>query len=89
MTEQEQDFGDEMVAYMAETLIALRDSLYLDGYLRAADLFADLTYRCDKYIEESQTSGLGSSYQEAGCHQSNQADRNADVHEKGESPPSS
>ena len=46
------DLGDLVIALLAGTLAGLRDRLWDDGFHVAADVVADLTYRCDRYLEE-------------------------------------
>jgi hypothetical protein len=46
------DLGDLVVVLLAGTLSGLRDKLFADGFDSAADLVAELTDRCDIYLEE-------------------------------------
>lgn len=51
-TKTEPDLGDLVVVLLAGTLAGLRDRLDTDGFSKAAGLVAELTRRCDKYVEE-------------------------------------
>ena len=44
--------GDLVVLLLASTLASLRDRLANDGFERASGLVAELTERCDSYVEE-------------------------------------
>lgn len=44
--------GDLVVWCLAGALASLRDSLWDEGFHEAADVVADLSYRCDRYVEE-------------------------------------
>jgi hypothetical protein len=44
--------GDLVVVLLAGTLAGLRDRLAADGLERASELVAELTERCDSYIED-------------------------------------
>ena len=46
------DLGDLVIVLLAGTLTGLRDRLWDDGFRPAADLVADLAYRCDRYLED-------------------------------------
>ncbi len=46
------DLGDLVIVLLAGTLAGLRDRLWDDGFHVAADVVADLTCRCDRYLEE-------------------------------------
>ena len=46
------DLGDLVIVLLASTLAGLRDRLADDGFERASGLVAELTERCDSYIEE-------------------------------------
>lgn len=48
------DLGDLVVVLLASTLSGLRDPLEGDGFREASAFVADLTARCDTYLE-----GLG------------------------------
>jgi hypothetical protein len=45
------DLGDLVVMLLTSTLSGLRDRLADDGFLEASELVADLTTRCDTYLE--------------------------------------
>ena len=45
------DLGDIVIVLLAGTLTGLRDRLWDDGFHAAADVVADLAYRCDRYLE--------------------------------------
>jgi hypothetical protein len=49
---REPDLGDLVIVLLAGTLAGLRDRLQTDGFDNASDLVADLTRRCDRYVEE-------------------------------------
>ena len=51
-TKAEPDLGDLVITLLAGTLAGLRDRLEADGFDEAADLVAELTGRCDRYVEE-------------------------------------
>ena len=51
-TVSEADLGDLVVVLLAGTLAGLRDRLAADGCERASELVAELTERCDSYIED-------------------------------------
>lgn len=46
------ELGDLVIVLLAGTLAGLRDRLLDDGFHIAADVVADLTYRCDRYLED-------------------------------------
>ena len=46
------DLGDLVIVLLAGTLARLRDRLWNDGFHDAADVVADLAYRCDRYSED-------------------------------------
>lgn len=46
------DLGDLVIVLLAGTLAGLRDRLWDDGFRVASDVVADLTCRCDRYLEE-------------------------------------
>jgi hypothetical protein len=46
------DLGDLVIVLLASTLAGLRDRLADDGFPKASELAAELTERCDCYIEE-------------------------------------
>jgi hypothetical protein len=46
------DLGDLVIVLLAGTLSGLRDRLWGDGFPVAADVVADLTHRCDRYLED-------------------------------------
>lgn len=46
------DLGDLVVLLLAGTLAGLRDRLAADGFEQASELVAELTERCDSYVEE-------------------------------------
>jgi len=48
----EPDLGDLVIVLLAGTLAGLRDRLQADGFDKASELVADLTARCDRYVEE-------------------------------------
>ena len=51
-TNTEPDLGDLVVVLLAGTLAGPRDRLNADGFPKAAGLVAELTRRCDDYIQE-------------------------------------
>jgi hypothetical protein len=51
-TNNETTLGDLVILLLASTLCGLRDRLESDGFPEASALVADLTGRCDVYIEE-------------------------------------
>ena len=51
-TTRQPDLGDLVVVLLAGTLAGLRDRLAADGFDQASELVAELTERCDSYIEE-------------------------------------
>jgi hypothetical protein len=51
-TETTADLGDLVIVLLAGTLAGLRDRLDDDGFAPAARLVAELTERCDSYLEE-------------------------------------
>ena len=51
-TKSEPDLGDLVIVLLAGTLAGLRDRLQADGFEKASKLVADLTSRCDRYVEE-------------------------------------
>ena len=44
--------GELVIWCLAGALASLRDSLWDEGFHEAADVVADLSYRCDRYVEE-------------------------------------
>ena len=46
------DLGDLVIVLLAGTLAGLRDRLEADGFAPASELVAELTERCDDYLEE-------------------------------------
>lgn len=46
------DMGDLVIVLLASTLAGLRDRLAADGFPEASELAAQLTERCDRFIEE-------------------------------------
>lgn len=48
------DLGEVVITVLADALASLRDSLWRDGSAEAADVVADLTHRCDRYLEERE-----------------------------------
>ena len=46
------DLGDLVIVLLASTLAGLRDRLEGDGFSQASDFVAELTNRCDGYLEE-------------------------------------
>ncbi len=46
------DMGDLVIVLLASTLAGLRDRLAEDGFEEASELAAELTLRCDEFIEE-------------------------------------
>ena len=48
------DLGEVVIVVLADTLVRLRDGLWRDGFAEAADVVADLTRRCDRYLEEQE-----------------------------------
>ena len=46
------DLGDLVIVLLAGPLAGLRDRLEADGFAHASHLVADLTSRCDRYVEE-------------------------------------
>ena len=48
----EPDLGNLVIVLLASTLAGLRDRLTADGFDRASELAAELTRRCDTYLEE-------------------------------------
>ena len=51
-TETTPDLGDLIIVLLASTLAGLRDRLEDDGFSTASEFVADLTERCDSYLEE-------------------------------------
>ena len=51
-TTKEADLGDLVIVLLASTLAGLRDRLTADNFSKASDLVAELTSRCDTYLEE-------------------------------------
>lgn len=49
---QQPDLGDLVIVLLASTLAGLRDRLDGDGFTQASELVAELTNRCDGYLEE-------------------------------------
>lgn len=45
------DLGEVVITVLADALASLRDSLWRDGSAEAADVVADLTHRCERYLE--------------------------------------
>ena len=46
------DLGDLVIVLLASTLAGLRDRLAGDGFANASELVAELTDRCDAYLDE-------------------------------------
>lgn len=46
------DLGEATIVVLANALTRLRDGLWRDGFAEAADVVADLTHRCERYLEE-------------------------------------
>lgn len=46
------DLSDLVIVLLASTLAGLRDRLADDDFDRASELAAELTERCDAYLEE-------------------------------------
>ena len=46
------DLGDLVIVLLASTLAGLRDRLSDDGFGSASKFVAELTERCDSYLEE-------------------------------------
>jgi hypothetical protein len=46
------DLGDLVIVLLASTLAGLRDRLAEDHFTKASELAAELTVRCDAYLEE-------------------------------------
>ena len=46
------DLGDLVIVLLASTLAGLRDRLADDNFTKASELVAELTNRCDTYLEE-------------------------------------
>ena len=46
------DVGDCVIAVLADTLSDLQDRLWADGFQTAADVVADLAYRCDRHLSD-------------------------------------
>lgn len=46
------DLGDLVIVLLAGTLAGLRDRLDDDGFAPASELVAELTERCDSYLQE-------------------------------------
>lgn len=51
-TKADSDLGDLVIVLLASTLTGLRDRLRADGFWNASGLVAELTERCDSYLEE-------------------------------------
>ncbi|MBA2312953.1 MAG: hypothetical protein H0V97_09175 [Actinobacteria bacterium] len=51
-TDATPDLGDLVIVLLASTLAGLRDRLEDDGFSDASVLVAELTDRCDTYLEE-------------------------------------
>lgn len=51
-TETTPDLGDLVIVLLAGTLAGLRDRLEDDGIVSASELVAELTERCDTYLQE-------------------------------------
>ncbi len=49
------DLGDLVVVLLAGTLAGLRERLAADGFEGAAELAAELTARCDDYLQEVES----------------------------------
>ncbi len=54
---REQDLGDLVIVLLAGTLAGLRDRLEADGFEHARNLVAELTERCDGWLEEVSSRG--------------------------------
>lgn len=52
MTLRDPDLGDLVIVLLASTLAGLRDRLEQDGFDSASQVVAELTSRCDGYLEE-------------------------------------
>ena len=50
-TKTERDLGDLVIVLLAGTLAGLRDRLDSDGFGKASEFVAELTDRCDRYVE--------------------------------------
>lgn len=48
---QKADLGELVVVLLSGSLAGLRDRLWDDGFHEAADLVADLSFRCDQFLE--------------------------------------
>lgn len=46
------DLGEAVIVVLASALGHLRDGLWTDGFRETADVVADLTHRCERYLEE-------------------------------------
>lgn len=46
------DLGDLVIVLLASTLAGLRDRLDDDGFSKASEFVAELTLRCDRWLEE-------------------------------------
>jgi hypothetical protein len=46
------DLGDLVIVLLASTLAELRDRLCEDNFTKASELVAELTVRCDSYLEK-------------------------------------
>lgn len=51
-TQNEPDLGDLVIVLLGSTLAGLRDRLSEDNFTKASDFVAELTDRCDIYLEE-------------------------------------
>lgn len=51
-TQTTPDLGDLVIVLLAGTLAGLRDRLEDDGFAPASALVAELTERCDAYLQE-------------------------------------
>jgi hypothetical protein len=51
-TETTPDLSDLIIVLLAGTLAGLRDRLEDDGFTSASEFVAELTERCDSYLEE-------------------------------------
>ena len=51
-TQTTPDLGDLVIVLLAGTLAGLRDRLEDDGFAPASALVAELTERCDGYLQE-------------------------------------
>lgn len=51
-TDTTPDLGDLVIVLLASTLTGLRDRLEADGFDNASGFVAELTDRCDSYLED-------------------------------------